>query len=56
MSKEDSLIFQTAVNHNQLLEFTEEEVDPADLAQIMEAAMAAPSAYEEQPWRFFVGD
>lgn len=32
MSKEDSLIFQTAVNHNQLLEFTEEEVDPADLA------------------------
>ena len=54
MSKEDSLIFQTAVNHNQLLEFTEEEVDPADLAQIMEAAMAAPSAYEEQPWRFFV--
>lgn len=54
MSKDESQIFQTSVNHNQPLEFTEEAVDPADLAQIMEAAMAAPSAYEEQPWRFFV--
>ena len=54
MSREESQIFQTALNHNQPLEFTDEAISAEDLAQIMEAAMLAPSAYEEQPWRFFV--
>lgn len=35
--------------------FTSREVSPADLRTVFEAAHWAASAYNEQPWRFFVG-
>src|SRR4051795_11903038 len=35
--------------------FAERDVSPADLKPIFEAARWAPSSYNEQPWRFFVG-
>ncbi len=35
--------------------FAERDVDSADLKKIFEAARWAPSSYNEQPWRFFVG-
>ncbi len=49
-----SFIMENALNRNYPLEFTDEAVNHEDLAQIMQAAMLAPSAFEEQPWRFFV--
>lgn len=54
MDKNESPILANALNRNFPLEFTDEAVDAADLEQIMQAAMLAPSAFEEQPWRFFV--
>lgn len=54
MMDKKSFIMENALNRNYPLEFTAEAVDNADLAQIMQAAMLAPSAFEEQPWRFFV--
>lgn len=35
--------------------FAERDVNPADLKTIFEAGRWAPSSYNEQPWRFFVG-
>jgi nitroreductase len=35
--------------------FSDRDVSPADLKTIFEAARWAPSSYNEQPWRFFVG-
>jgi len=35
--------------------FADREVTPADLKTIFEAARWAPSSYNEQPWRFFIG-
>lgn len=35
--------------------FADRDVSPADLRVIFEAARWAPSSYNEQPWRFFVG-
>lgn len=35
--------------------FADRDVSPADLRIIFEAARWAPSSYNEQPWRFFVG-
>ena len=35
--------------------FADRDVSPADLKTIFEAARWAPSSYNEQPWRFFVG-
>lgn len=35
--------------------FSIRKVDPADLRRIFEAARWAPSSFNEQPWRFFVG-
>lgn len=35
--------------------FSDEPVKPEDLASLLEAARWAPSAMNEQPWRFFVG-
>lgn len=34
--------------------FDDRDVGPADLARLFEAARWAPSAYNEQPWRFLV--
>jgi nitroreductase len=36
--------------------FADRDVAPADLAKVFEAARWAASSYNEQPWRFFVGD
>lgn len=36
--------------------FADRDVSPADLKIIFEAARWAPSSYNEQPWRFLVGD
>ena len=35
--------------------FANRDVSPADLKTIFEAGRWAPSSYNEQPWRFFVG-
>lgn len=35
--------------------FADRDVSPADLKTIFEAGRWAPSSYNEQPWRFFVG-
>lgn len=35
--------------------FTDRDVSAADLRTIFEAGRWAPSSYNEQPWRFFVG-
>lgn len=35
--------------------FADRDVDPADLKVIFEAGRWAPSSYNEQPWRFFMG-
>lgn len=35
--------------------FADRDVSPADLKTIFEAARWAPSSYNEQPWRFFIG-
>ncbi len=35
--------------------FSDQEVSPADLAVVFEAARWAASSYNEQPWRFLVG-
>lgn len=35
--------------------FADRDVSPTDLRTIFEAARWAPSSYNEQPWRFFVG-
>ncbi|MEJ6401863.1 nitroreductase family protein [Yoonia sp. 2307UL14-13] len=35
-------------------EFDKSEIDEADVASIMEAAAWAPSAYNEQPWKFHI--
>lgn len=35
--------------------FSDRDVSPADLKTIFEAARWAPSSYNEQPWRYFVG-
>jgi nitroreductase len=35
--------------------FADRDVSPADLKIIFEAGRWAPSSYNEQPWRFFVG-
>lgn len=35
--------------------FTDRDVTAADLKIIFEAGRWAPSSYNEQPWRFFVG-
>jgi nitroreductase len=35
--------------------FDDRDVSQADLRRIFEAARWAPSSYNEQPWRFFVG-
>jgi nitroreductase len=35
--------------------FSDQPVSPADLKKVFEAARWAPSAYNEQPWRFIVG-
>jgi nitroreductase len=35
--------------------FADREVSPADLRIIFEAARWAPSSFNEQPWRFFMG-
>ena len=35
--------------------FADRDVDPADLKTIFEAARWAPSSFNEQPWRFFIG-
>ena len=35
--------------------FADRDVSPADLRIIFEAARWAPSSYNEQPWRFFLG-
>ncbi len=35
--------------------FEDRDVDAADLARILEAARWAPSAYNDQPWRFLIG-
>lgn len=35
--------------------FADRDVSPADLRIIFEAGRWAPSSYNEQPWRFFVG-
>jgi nitroreductase len=35
--------------------FSDQEVSTADLKVIFEAARWAPSSFNEQPWRFFVG-
>lgn len=36
--------------------FSEKKVDPAKLRRIFEAARWAPSSFNEQPWRFIVGE
>ena len=36
--------------------FADREVSPADLAKVFEAARWAASSFNEQPWRFLVGD
>lgn len=36
--------------------FLERPVDPADLRAILTGTAWAPSSYNEQPWRFFVGN
>ncbi len=35
--------------------FADRDVDPADLKTIFEAARWAPSSFNEQPWRYFIG-
>lgn len=35
--------------------YSDRAVSPADLKKVFEAARWAPSAYNEQPWRFIVG-
>jgi nitroreductase len=35
--------------------FADRDVSPSDLKIVFEAARWAPSSYNEQPWRFFVG-
>ena len=35
-------------------DFTDEPVSDADVEQLMRAAMAAPSAMNQQPWEFFL--
>jgi nitroreductase len=35
--------------------FADQDVDPSDLKTIFEAARWAPSSFNEQPWRYFVG-
>ncbi|HEY3626565.1 MAG TPA: nitroreductase family protein [Terracidiphilus sp.] len=35
--------------------FADRDVNPADLKTIFEAVRWAPSSYNEQPWRYFVG-
>ncbi len=35
--------------------FANRDVSPADLRKVFEAARWAPSSFNEQPWRFFVG-
>jgi nitroreductase len=35
--------------------FSDRYVNPADLKKVFEAARWAPSSYNEQPWRYFVG-
>ncbi|MGA8089132.1 MAG: nitroreductase family protein [Terracidiphilus sp.] len=35
--------------------FADQDVSPADLKTIFEAARWAPSSFNEQPWRYFVG-
>lgn len=36
--------------------FDEQKIDSDDIMAILEAARYAPSCFNEQPWRFFVGD
>jgi len=36
--------------------FSDRPVSPADLRKVFEAARWAPSCYNEQPWRFIVGE
>jgi len=44
----------TIFNRRSVRQFTDESVKPEDIRTILEAANAAPSAHNEQSWRFIV--
>ena len=50
----DQEIMNEMMERYSTMYFSEESVDDADLNAMLLAATQAPSAYNEQPWRFFV--
>ena len=50
----DQEIMNEMMERYSTMYFSEEPVDDADLNAMLLAATQAPSAYNEQPWRFFV--
>lgn len=47
-------VLEAIFNRRSVRKFTEEPVSTADIHILMEAAMAAPSAMNRQPWEFVV--
>ncbi len=47
-------IFEAIATRRSIRKFTDEVVSDAQVTQILEAGMAAPSAGNAQPWRFIV--
>ncbi len=44
--------YDTILARRSIRKFTPEPVTPAELRRLLEAAMAAPSGHNKQPWRF----
>lgn len=55
-SDEASAVISTILTRRSVRAFTEEPVSEEDIDTILECAMAAPSAIDEQPWDFVVID
>jgi nitroreductase len=47
-------ILQTITSRRSIREFTEEPVSDQSITELLQAAMSAPSAGNEQPWHFVV--
>ena len=47
-------VLEAIFNRRSVRKFTEEPVSTTDIRMLMEAAMAAPSAMNRQPWEFVV--
>ncbi|MDI3527461.1 MAG: hypothetical protein PWR03_1644 [Tenuifilum sp.] len=49
-----STILQQILDRRSVMAFLPEAINDNDIKTIINAAMIAPSAYNEQPWFFFV--